>query len=74
LIAGKFTTLHGTEVIASSGNTNISRSILFGSGAVYPHRRARDLGSERHDQSHYRVNNGWDQLTDSNKGKTAELG
>jgi len=31
VIAGKFTTLHGTEVIASTGNTNISRSILFGS-------------------------------------------
>src|SRR5882762_6580194 len=31
VIAGKFTTLHGTEVIASSGNTNVSRSILFGS-------------------------------------------
>src|SRR6267154_101367 len=30
VIAGKFTTLHGTEVIASSGNTNVSRSILFG--------------------------------------------
>src|SRR5215467_9345673 len=29
VIAGKFTTLHGTEVIASTGNTNISRSILF---------------------------------------------
>src|SRR5215813_13655295 len=30
LIGGKFTTLAGTEVIASTGNTNISRSILFG--------------------------------------------
>jgi len=30
VIAGKFTTLHGTEVIASSGNANISRSMLFG--------------------------------------------
>src|SRR5260221_5486491 len=31
LIAVQFTTLHGTEVIASSRNTNVSRSILFGS-------------------------------------------
>src|SRR5882762_7075018 len=30
VIAGKFVTLSGTEVIASPGNTNISRSILFG--------------------------------------------
>src|SRR5882672_9476201 len=31
VILGKFTTLHGTEVIAPTGNVNISRSILFGS-------------------------------------------
>src|SRR5581483_2493446 len=31
IIAGKFVTMHGTEVIASTGNTNFSRSILFGS-------------------------------------------
>ncbi|HZT61500.1 MAG TPA: outer membrane beta-barrel protein, partial [Burkholderiales bacterium] len=30
VIGGKFTTLSGTEVIASSGNTTISRSMLFG--------------------------------------------
>src|SRR4051812_30802924 len=31
IIAGKFTTLHGTEVIWSPSNNNFSRSILFGS-------------------------------------------
>src|SRR6267378_3762626 len=30
LMAGKFTTLAGTEVIASPGNMNFSRSMLFG--------------------------------------------
>src|SRR5712671_4200388 len=31
VMAGKFTTLHGTEVIWSPSNNNFSRSILFGS-------------------------------------------
>src|SRR3989441_6556073 len=30
LIAGKFATLHGTEVIWTPSNTNVSHSILFG--------------------------------------------
>jgi hypothetical protein len=74
LIAGKFTTLHGTEVIASSGNTNISRSILFGS-VPFTHTGVRATWALSDTISLIvGVNNGWDQLTDSNKGKTAELG
>ena len=71
---GKFTTLHGTEVIASTGNTNFSRSILFGAvpfthtgvRATYAFSDAFSLTAG--------VNNGWDQMQDQNKGKTAELG
>jgi hypothetical protein len=74
VIAGKFATLHGTEVIASPGNANISRSILFGS-VPFTHTGLRAtfaLGDTVNLIAG--LNNGWDQLTDSNKGKTVELG
>lgn len=74
LIAGKFTTLHGTEVIASTGNTNISRSILFGS-VPFTHTGVRGTWALSDTVSLIAgVNNGWDQLTDSNKAKTLEVG
>jgi len=74
LIAGKFATLHGTEVIASTGNTNISRSILFGS-VPFTHTGVRATWALSDTVSLIAgVNNGWDLLTDSNKGKTLELG
>ena len=74
VIAGKFTTLHGTEVIASTGNVNISRSILFGS-VPFTHTGVRGTWALRDTFSLIAgVNNGWDQLTDANKGKTLELG
>ncbi|HEY7675337.1 MAG TPA: outer membrane beta-barrel protein [Burkholderiales bacterium] len=74
VIAGKFTTLHGTEVIASSGNTNISRSILFGS-VPFTHTGVRGTYAVTDTISLIAgVNNGWDQLTDSTRTKTLELG
>jgi len=74
VIAGKFTTLHGTEVIASTGNVNISRSILFGS-VPFTHTGVRATWALSDTFSVIAgVNNGWDQLTDANKGKTLELG
>src|SRR5215467_5920090 len=74
VIAGKFTTLHGTEVIASTGNTNISRSILFGS-VPFTHTGVRATWAASDTFSLIAgLNNGWDQLTDANKGKTVELG
>jgi len=74
IIGGKFTTLHGTEVIASSGNNNISRSILFGA-VPFTHTGVRATWAASDAVSVIAgVNNGWDQLTDANRGKTAELG
>lgn len=74
VIAGKFTTLHGTEVIASSGNTNVSRSILFGA-VPFTHTGLRATYAVSDTISLIAgVNNGWDQVTDSNRGKTLELG
>jgi len=74
VIGGKFTTLHGTEVIASTGNTNVSRSILFGS-VPFTHTGLRATWAVSDTISLIAgVNNGWDQLTDSNRAKTLELG
>ncbi|HMH16946.1 MAG TPA: outer membrane beta-barrel protein [Burkholderiales bacterium] len=74
LMAGKFTTLAGTEVIASTGNLNFSRSILF-TAVPLTHTGVRASYAPTDTITLYGgVNNGWDQLTDGNKGKTLELG
>ncbi|HEY6864549.1 MAG TPA: outer membrane beta-barrel protein [Burkholderiales bacterium] len=74
LMAGKFVTLHGTEVIASTGNNNISRSILFGS-VPFTHTGLRTVYAMSDTVSLTAgLNNGWDQLQDTTKGKTLELG
>ena len=74
VIAGKYATMHGTEVIASTGNTNFSRSILFGA-VPFTHTGVRATWALSDQLSLMAgVNNGWDQLTDANKGKTIELG
>ncbi len=74
VMLGKFTTLHGTEVIASTGNNNISRSILFGA-VPFTHTGLRAVYAMSDTVSFTAgLNNGWDQLQDSNKGKTLELG
>jgi hypothetical protein len=74
LIAGKFATLHGTEVIWSPSNANVSRSILFGA-VPFTHTGVRATWALNDTVSLIAgVNNGWDQVTDSNRGKTLELG
>lgn len=74
VIGGKFTTLHGTEVIWSPSNANFSRSILFGA-VPFTHTGVRATYALSDSISLIAgVNNGWDQLTDQNKGKTLELG
>src|SRR6266487_3869975 len=74
VIAGKFVTLQGSEVIWSPTNPNASRSILFGA-IPFTHTGVRATWALNDTVSLIAgVNNGWDQLTDSNKAKTAELG
>ena len=74
LIAGKFVTLQGSEVIWSPTNPNISHSILFGS-IPFTHTGVRGAWALNDQVSFYAgLNNGWDQLTDQNKPKTVELG
>jgi hypothetical protein len=74
VIGGKYTTLAGTEVIASPSNNNVSRSMLFGA-VPFTHTGLRATWAATDTLSLIAgVNNGWDQLTDANRGKTAELG
>jgi len=74
IIAGKFTTLHGTEVIWSPSNNNFSRSLLFGA-VPFTHTGVRATYAPSDKVSLIGgLNNGWDQLKDTNKGKTIELG
>jgi hypothetical protein len=74
VIGGKFVTLAGTEVIASPGNNNISRSILFGA-IPFTHTGVRATYAVNDKVSLTGgVNNGWDQMQDSNRQKTVELG
>ena len=74
VIGGKFTTLHGTEVIWSPSNAHYSRSLLFGS-VPFTHTGVRATFAAADSINIIAgVNNGWDQLVDANKGKTVELG
>ncbi len=74
LMAGKFVTLAGSEVIWSPSNSNFSHSILFGA-IPFTHTGVRAGYAVSDIVTLYGgINNGWDQLTDANKGKTVELG
>ena len=74
IIGGKFTTLAGSEVIASTGNMNISRSMLFGA-VPFTHTGVRASWAPSDTVTIYGgLNNGWDQLQDTNRQKTLELG
>lgn len=74
VIGGKFTTLHGTEVIWSPSNVHYSRSLLFGS-VPFTHTGVRATFAATDSLNIIAgINNGWDQLVDANKGKTLELG
>lgn len=75
IIAGKYVTNAGAEVIKSDGDTNYSRSILFGYAIPFTHTGVRAtykvsdaltvLGG---------VNEGWDAFEDPSHSATAELG
>ncbi len=73
-IGGKFTTLAGAEVIDSSADTNITRSILFGK-IPFTHTGFRATAALSDTTNLILgLNNGWDQVTDMNTNKTVELG
>lgn len=75
VIAGKFVTLAGAEVIASPSDTNYSRSILFGYAIPFTHTGARATYVVSDTVSLMAgLNNGWDQVSSETSGKTIELG
>jgi len=75
VMAGKFVTSAGAEVIKSPANVNYSRSILFGYAIPFTHTgvRATYAASDQF-TAIVGVNNGWDDLKDTNSAKTTELG
>lgn len=77
VIAGKYVTLSGAEVIKSPANLNYSRSILFGYAIPFTHTGVRAtyaVGDKLTLMAG--VNNGWDVLKESTSEarKTLELG
>jgi hypothetical protein len=75
IIAGKYVTLAGAEVIASPSNPNFSRSILFGYAIPFGHTGVRATFAATDTLSLVLgVNNGWDALKDTNSAKTVEVG
>jgi Putative beta-barrel porin-2, OmpL-like. bbp2 len=73
VVAGKYVTLSGAEVIASTGNPNYSRSILFGYAIPFTHTGMRATYAATDTISIILgVCNGWDQVKDANKQKTVE--
>jgi len=78
MMAGKFVTLAGAEVIRSPSDLNFSRSILFGYAIPFTHTgvRANYALSSAYNFT-VGVNNGWDTVKPSATGvynKTLELG
>ncbi len=75
VIAGKFVTLAGAEVIKSPADVNYSRSILFGYAIPFTHTGVR-ASYKLNDMLSLTagVNQGWDQFKDTNNDKTVELG
>jgi len=75
VMAGKYVTGSGAEVIKSTGNANYSRSILFGYAIPFTHTGIRGTYAPAEWFSLIAgANNGWDNLKDTNGAKTSELG
>jgi hypothetical protein len=74
VIAGKYATLQGSEVIWAPTNNNFSRSILFGA-IPFTHTGVRATYAATDTVSLIGgVNNGWDQVSAAQGSKTLELG
>lgn len=74
-MGGKYVTLAGAEVINTPTNTNFSRSILFGYAIPFSHTGLRASYALSDALSLIGgVNQGWDDIKDTNSAKTGELG
>jgi len=76
IIAGKYVTLAGAEVIKSDGDTNYSRSILFGYAIPFTHTGVRATWKMSDSLSLIGgINQGWDAVeAPKSSNKTVELG
>lgn len=75
LIAGKFSTLAGAEVIEAPNNTNFSRSYLFGEAIPFTHTGVRaTFAPNAKISATAGVNNGWDDWKFVGKKATLEGG
>ena len=75
IIAGKYVTNSGAEVIKSASNVNYSRSILFGYAIPFTHTGIRAAYKVNDSLTFLGgVNQGWDAFKDTNSDKTLELG
>ncbi|MGH8761003.1 MAG: outer membrane beta-barrel protein, partial [Burkholderiales bacterium] len=75
IIGGKFVTSAGAEVISTPTNTNFSRSILFGYAIPFSHTGLRVSYAFSDAFSLIGgINQGWDDIKDTNSSKTGELG
>ncbi len=73
VMAGKFATLHGAEVIESMNDWNFSRSFMFGFAIPFTHTGVRATYPwTKWLSTTVGVNNGWDVVKDNNLGKTLE--
>ena len=74
IIAGKYVTLAGAEVIKSAADVNYSRSILFGYAIPFTHTGVRATYKLNDSMTLIGgINNGWDDFRDTNSDKTIEL-
>ena len=75
IIAGKYVTNAGAEVIKSAADVNYSRSILFGYAIPFTHTGVRATYKVSDELTVLGgVNQGWDAFADPNRAKTLELG
>ena len=71
VMAGKFVTMSGAEVINSTANANASRGILFGYAIPFGHTGIRTTFKVNDNLTLIAgVNNGWDQQSDGDDRKT----
>ncbi len=74
VMAGRFVTMSGAEVINSTLNANASRGILFGYAIPFGHTGVRTTFKVNDNLTLVAgVNNGWDQQADADEQKTGEL-
>jgi hypothetical protein len=75
VLMGKYVTLAGAEVAAPTGNSNVSRSLLFWYSEPINHTGVRVVYAATDKASFsFGANNGWNAETSTGSGKTLELG